>query len=203
MSDRRPRGGQRTAGLAFVVAWCLALTSTGAAGHPETAPSLRDRLRRLAEASLEDRCLTPAIDGVFTQAMESGAFRVALGRSFAITDVSSRDRRIELTVAKSGGRANTVTLALERIVGRTPDGRAGEFVFYVQPDADAESSGVLLELARVLAGRVPATAFAPCGGRDEAVGTRAVALLSAAVEVLVVIVALTFGWRTLGRRPAA
>jgi hypothetical protein len=176
--------------------------SNAAAGNERPSPSLHDRLRHLAEATLEYRCLTPAIDGVFNQAVESGAFRAALGTTFTITDASSRDGRIELTVAKPGGRAHTVTLALDRIVGRTPDGRAGEFVFYLQPGADAGSSDTLLELARVLAERIPDTALVPCRSRGEGFGTRAVALLSAALAMVVVIAALLFGFRKL-RQPGA
>jgi hypothetical protein len=190
---------RRTAGFALF----LALLRSVAAGSQDPSPSLRDRVRRLAEASLESRCLTPAIGAVFNQAVESGALRAALGSSFTITDVSASDRRIELTVAKSGGAGHTVTLALGRIVGRAPDGQAGDFVFYLQPGADAESSGVLLGLGRVLAERVPESAFAPCRSREEAFGSRAVALWSAALAVLVVIVALTFGFWTLDHRTTA
>ena len=181
----------------LAVALVFVVLSNGVA-----SPSLRDRVRHLAEATLESRCLTPEIDGVFNQAVQGGALRAALGSSFAMTDVSASDRRIELTVAKPGGPTRTVTLALGRVVGRTPDGEAGGFVFYLQPGADAEASRVLLGVARVLAERVPDTAFAPCRSREEAFGSRAVALLSAAVAVLVVIVVLTFGFWTLGGRRA-
>lgn len=186
--------------VALVVAGCLAVMGGAAAGNDGQSPSLRDRMRRLAEATLEHRCLTPAMDAVFNHAVASGAFRAALGTAFTITDASSRGGRIELTVAKRGGRAHTVTLALERIAGRTPDGRAGPFVFYVQPGTDANSSRVLLDVGRVLAERTPDTAFAPCGSREEGVSTRLVALLSAALEVVVVVLALAFGlWKL--RRP--
>jgi len=198
VSPRLSRRTRRTACITVVVAGCLALIGNPVAGSQEDSPSLRDRVRRFAERTLEHRCLTPAVDGVFNHAVASGAFQAALGATFRITDASSREGRIELSVAKPGGRAHTVTLAVERTVGRTSDGHAGDFVFYLQPGADAESSSVLLELARVLAERIPDTAFASCRSREEGFSTRAVTLVSAALEVLVVVAALLFGFWKLG-----
>jgi hypothetical protein len=203
VSTRLPRGARRTACCAFVVTGCLALIGNPAAASQRESPSLRDRVRRLAEGTLDHRCFTPAIDGVFNQAVQNGAFQTALGTTFRIIDASSRDGRIGLTVAKPGGRAHTVTLATERIVGETPDDRAGDFLFYLQAEADAESSSVLLELARVLAERIPDTALVPCRSREEDFGTRAAALLSAAVAVLIVVAALLFGFRKLRHSVAA
>jgi hypothetical protein len=197
-----PCGARRTAHLAFAVVGCVALIGSAAAGGPGEAPGLRERARRLAEAALQHRCLTPAIDGVFGQAIESGAFHAALGTTFRITGASSRDRRIDLTVAKIGAPAQTVTLAIERIAGRSPDGRAGDFVFYLQPGADVETSRVLLEIARVLAERIPDSALAPCRNRENAFSTRAVAVSSAGLAVLVVVVALVVGLWTLDHAAA-
>ncbi len=203
MSPGLPRGARRTARCAFVVAGCLALIANPAAARQGESPSLRDRVRRLAAGTLEHRCFTPAIDGVFRQAVQSGAFQAALGTTFRIIEASSRDGRIGVTVATPGGPAHTVTLATERIVGRTPDDRVGDLLFYLQPGADAVSSGVLLDIARVLAERIPDTALAPCRSREEGFGTRAAALLNATVAVLVVVAALLFGFRKLRHAGAA
>lgn len=197
MSARVPRGARRTACCAFIVAGCLGLIGDPAAARQEESPSLRDRVRHLAEATLEHRCFTPAVDGVFNQAVQNGAFQAALGTTFRIIEASSRDGRIGLAVAKPGGPAHTVTLATERIVGRTPNDRVGDLLFYLQPDTDAESSSVLLDIARALAERIPDTALAPCRSREEGFGTRAAALLNAAVAVLIVVAALLFGFRKL------
>ena len=140
MPLRLPHRARRTACITFVVAGCLALIGHPAAGSQEESPSLRDRVRRFAERTLEHRCLTPAVDGVFNDVVRSGAFRPALGATFRITDASSREGHIELSVAKPGGRAHSVTLSVERTVGRASDGRAGDFVFYLQPGADAEGA---------------------------------------------------------------
>lgn len=182
-----------------LVVGCLAFASGVATGDQTNPPSLRERVRRLAESTLAHRCLTPAIDGVFNQTVQSGAFRPALGTTFSLTDVSARDGSIDLTIAKPGRGAHAVTLALERVVGRRPDGRAGNFLFYLQAGGEAESSGVLLELARVLAERIPDTALAPCQSRADAFATRTVALLGATFAVLAVVAALLLGFRKLGR----
>lgn len=197
------RGLCRSGSVACVIVGWVAVLATSAAGEPGDAPSFRERLRRVAEAALERRCLTPAVDGVFRQAIDAGVFQSALGTAFELTGVTARDRRIDLTVAKPASAPHTVTLALEPIVGRTPEGRGGAFVFYLPPGTDAESSRVLLVLAGALAERIPASALAPCRDQKDAVSTREVALLSAALAMLVVVVALLCDFWMLKHAAAA
>ena len=200
VSPRLPRGARRTACCAFVVAGCLALIGNPAAAsqgrsaiapRPRTPPGGRDARASLLHASHRRR-LQPG-------SRKTARSRRALGRRSGSSEVSARDERIGLTVAKPGGRAHTVTLAA-RADRRQSAGRSRRRLRPLSPAAaaDAESSSVLLD-ARPESWRsaIPDTALVPCRSREEGFGTRAVALLSAAVAVLVVVAALLFGLRKL------
>jgi hypothetical protein len=200
---RLPRGSRRISCCALVVAGFVTMISNRAAADQPDSPSLRDRVRRVAEGALDHRCFTPAIDAVFNEAARSGAFQVALGTTFKITEVGSRDDRIEVTIAKPGGPAHTVVLGAERIVGRALDDRTGSFFLYVEPGTDTNSSSVLLALARALAERIPDTALVPCRSREEGFDTLAATLVSAVVAVLIVLAALVVGFRKLRSAVAA
>ena len=88
--------------------------------------------------------------------------------------------------------------------GRTAAGYKGAFRLYLDPSATdhAEAATALLAAATVLAEAIPDSAFAPCGERADTVGSRALFLLSAGGELLIVMAAVAFGLRAL-HNPAA
>ncbi|MFN8644614.1 MAG: hypothetical protein U0802_24230 [Candidatus Binatia bacterium] len=170
------------------------------------APALADeplfaRLRHGLATRLADRCITPAVDGVFQQLVEDGAFARAIGAGFTLADGNTRDERIQLAIEDVAGRRYTVALAPRPRPGQHADGEAGAFTLYVDRsagDPPPAAATALLAAATALGKAIPDSAFAPCAAGDAGTGSRSAALANALAQIGVVLAALVFGVRRLG-----
>jgi len=171
-----------------------------------------------AEAA-DRKCLTPAAGQALSDLVASGKIQAALTSEFSFVGGDVRGRRIDVEIQDREKRSYAVTLALPPAEERgEPRARGRQFLFYLPPSASPPSpraTDALLAIAGLFDQAVPETALAPCPELDpstthRAAGERppgeprvprAVALVSAVVQVLALLAACLNAVRIVAAEP--
>lgn len=169
-----------------------------------------------AATPVPSQCLTPAAEPALKQLIASSAFRETLGSDRTLKDVRLSGAEIEMVVDDTDGTRYQIRLAAPGASSRAPAGIGRRFVFYLtsssdQPDADAARA--LLSAAALADQAIPDSAFAACNTpRDTPMPEqvpqpifreeypRALALVSAIVQLLILLTAVVFGRRAIRAR---
>lgn len=159
-------------------------------------------------AARSSLCLTPAAEPALKELFASPVFGEALGPERHLEGVNLRGDEIDLQIADSQ-RQHRMTLALNERSDRAADGRGTRFVYYLALDSasgNPDSTRSLLSVATLVDRAIPTSAFAECKTssgterRSAPYGEgypRALALFSAAIQILALIAAVAFGARAI------
>lgn len=204
---RGARSGSRWRGFVVGASCVVVLCGPGdvlaESADGDGAPSLMRRLADSIDRSLVARCLTPDVGTAMSQVVASGALKPVLTSDLALTRGNVGGQEIEIQIEDSSHQAYTLTLALPGARADEPAGRGTRFWFYLAPSnpTNARARDALLALAGLFDAAIPETALVACGGRDQPREDprypRSLALGSAVVEALIIIVALIFGLRAI------
>lgn len=159
------------------------------------------------------QCLTPAAEDALRRVLTTGELRRTLAPSLTFSGVSVSADAIVVRADDEGRQPHAITLTLESPIDRPADGRGKRFAFYLTPSLPTDSSvrKALLDAGDMIDRAVPDAALGKCSldedhappstppRRQSDHVTRAVALLSAVVQVVVLGAATVFGWRGIRR----
>ena len=161
------------------------------------------RLANRFRNELVPRCLTPATGAAMGEVVASGAVKSVLGSELTLESGSVRANQIELAVRRGAAARYIVTLALPGTKEGEPDARGIRFWIYVSgaEAQDPRTHEALLAVGRIFDAAIPETAMTVCGGSDQSAEEprypRVVALASAVVYGLILLIAITYGLRAL------
>ena len=182
---------------------------------------------RSAHAESARRCLTPSAERVLRETLTQPAFRRVLENALTLERVHMHDDQIELEARDFTDHSYGITLVLPESRRGEPDATGGRFLFYFAPAAPPlppQTRAALLAAAAIVDQAIPDAALVQCSqGPEEVAGNEpgvsstphpqnrgqvpsepryplALALSSAAVQILVVLAAVSFGLRAVQPR---
>jgi hypothetical protein len=162
---------------------------------------LIDRVLDRIDQSLLHRCLTPEAGSAMNDLVATGALKPVLGDDLVLASGAVRGDQIELGFQDRQSRSIALTLALPGAKSGEPDGRGERFLYYLSAPADLTPAvrTKMLAAAALFDGAIPDTALRRCAGGEAPKADprypRSIALGSAVVELMIVLVAVVFGLR--------
>lgn len=187
-------GEHRRAAIAVTVAWHVVLLAT---------PHVADGGAR--------RCFTPAAENALRTLLTTGALNTSLAPSLTFSGVNVSVDEIVLRAEDTRRQQHAVTLSLDSLTNRQADGRGKQFAYYLTAPlpTDPRVRQALLSSSDLIDRAVPAAALVDCSPDEDHAPpdapaqrqpdhvTRAVALSSAVMQILVLVLATVFGWRAI------
>lgn len=195
---------RRGAALCLIGALCCAGVAA-ADPAPMTsgpaAPAAAQQLRGLIERLTMELCVTPVVGEVFQTLVATQAFKPALGDAFTLQGGSASNDRLELVLQDARQQPHRITLALGNVRGLERVGSGHRFEFYLTVDEarEATATQALLDAAAILDAAMPDAAFAACASKEQSESDPMVPLASAGAQTLVLLAAVIYGLRVLGR----
>jgi hypothetical protein len=170
-------------------------------------------------AASASRCLTPAAETALRDTISQPAFQRVLENGLRLEGVHLLKDQIELEVHDRTDQSYRIALVLPESKRGEPDAAGGRFLFYLAPAASpvpSQTKAALLAAAAIVDQAIPDAALVRCGQSppDEPSTSPpqnpvqppaeqryplALALLSAGVQVIVILGAILFGVRAVRR----
>lgn len=171
----------------------------------------------MAYAQGAARCLTPEAGAALRTVAESGALAGALGPRLRLAKLNIAGATVEIVVSDAAQREHGISLALPEADRGTPDGQGRQLWYYLaapRGDRSPDATRALLAAAALVDQALPPSAIVLCGGDPrpapaletapiESGSSRAHALVSAALQIAIVITAVWVGLSVTRSRDAS
>lgn len=190
----------RTTALVSLAIVGLAVTTARAAtpSEPSAGTGIRARLAR----DMLPHCLTPDAGRALNALRESGRVAATLPEGWSLTGGEIRSDAIVVEIGDRDGARHAITLALPGSTqAKGAEARGRTFAFAVTGTPLPSARKALLDLAALVDEAIPDTALQPCSGHQPSPGddvaTHRRSLLSASLQMAIVVAAITFGLAAL------
>ncbi len=179
---------------------------------------------RSTRAESGGRCLTPSTEVALRDAIAQTEFQRVLENGLRLENVLVQGDQIDLEVHDRTDQSYGITLVLPESKRGEPDATGGRFLFYLAPapaPVPPQTRAVLLAAAAIVDRAIPDTALVRCGQTQPSEASASstpspqnpgqppaehryplvLALISAGVQIMVLLAAILFGLRVI--RPRA